>query len=146
MTHIFDLLHEDHQRVTRILNQLREDEESDSRAELVEEVRRDLEMHATFEESEVYPEIEKVIGEEGELKHAVEEHDEAIRLIERLAASVDEGDEEWAERLEDVKDAIEHHVEEEEKEFFAQARKKMSKQTSEQLARQYKALKEQIEA
>ena len=149
MTHIFDALHEDHERVAKMLVQIGQAAEKDPETvtDLLEEVRRDLETHASFEEAEVYPAIEQAMGEGGELKHAVEEHDEAIQLLEQLTLSVAEGEnQEWKERVEDLQAAIEHHVEEEEKEIFPQVRDKLPASQAEQLANEYQVFKEKLAA
>ena len=147
MPHIFDVLHQDHERVAQILKQIESsaDDETDERASLVDMVREELETHARFEEAEVYPAIQKVLGKEEELRHAVEEHAEALTLLSALADSAESGGK-WKQYLKELKTSIQHHVEEEEHELFPQARKKLPDSQAESLASAYRALKEEVEA
>jgi hemerythrin-like domain-containing protein len=149
MAHIFDVLHEDHERVADMLSRIGSApaKDPDTVTEILEDVRRDLEVHASFEEAEVYPAIERATGKEEPLEHAVEEHDEAIELLDQIALSVAEGqDGEWKKRVEELKSAIEHHVEEEENKLFPSARNRLSKSEAEELADHYRLFKERIAA
>ncbi|MFO1154263.1 MAG: hemerythrin domain-containing protein [Rhodospirillales bacterium] len=142
MTTIFDLLEEDHQHVDKLLKRIGSSKnDASKRSALLEEVYQDLEKHMHFEEAEVYPAIQKAMGEEGELKHAVKEHREARQLLKALRKTIDKGDEGWIGQLKELQAAIKHHVSEEEDELFPQAREKVAKTKAEKLASQYRASK-----
>jgi hemerythrin-like domain-containing protein len=113
---------------------------------LIKEVHQDLRLHSKFEEDEVYPAIQKAIGEEGSIKDAVKEHDEAMQLLKGLAKSVDMGDGDWKNQLKNLEAAIKHHVSDEENKLFPKAREKVSKTQTEKLASQYQSLKKQMAA
>jgi hemerythrin-like domain-containing protein len=148
MATIFDILHEDHERVAQLLKQIGStpDKESEKRKELIEEVHRDLEVHTQFEEAEVYPTIQKALGEEGELKDAVKEHREAMQLLKALTKAVDKGDTGWKSQLKELQAAIKHHISEEENELFPRARDKVSASKAEKLASQYRSAKKKVAA
>lgn len=148
VTTIFDVLHEDHERVALLLKQIGSSsgKDNEKKKELLEEVHRDLEIHTQFEEAEVYPTIQKALGEEGELKHAVKEHREAMQLLKALTKAIDKGDSGWKTQLKELETAIKHHVSEEENTLFPQAREKVSKTKAQKLASDYRSVKKNIAA
>jgi hemerythrin-like domain-containing protein len=146
MPNAFEMLHEDHERVAKILKDIERTgaHEVDERRALVALVEEELEIHAHFEEAEVYPAIQKALGEEDGLGHAVQEHAEAMKLVLALSASVDEGGDAWKEILKELTAAVEHHVEQEENELFPKARKAVPEQEIKNLEKSYKKLKETV--
>lgn len=146
MPHIFDVLHQDHERVALILKQIESsaDNEKDERASLVAIVREELETHAQFEEAEVYPAIQKALGEEDELRHAVKEHTQAITILSKLEETATNGGE-WKQYVKELETAIQHHVDEEEHELFPQARDRLPEAQAERLASSYEEFKQEAQ-
>lgn len=148
MPHIFDALHEDHEKVAQLLKEIKKsgDEDSALRSELLAQVQQELTLHARFEEQEVYPAIEEALGEEEKIEHARDEHAEAMDLLETVTEKVEEDEKGWEKDLEALTKAIQHHVHEEEENIFPKARKKLSKSKAEKLASDYLAAKEKVAA
>ena len=103
-------------------------------------------MHMKFEEREVYPAIQKALGEEGPVKDAFQEHREARQLLSALTKSVDAGDGDWKTQLKELEAAIKHHVSDEENKLFPKAREKISKTETEKLASHYRSFKKKMPA
>lgn len=96
-----------------------------------------LTMHAAIEERHFYPVLHS--GATSELvEHAMEEHDEAKRLLLQILES-EPGDEQVMERIDELRMAVMEHVEEEEGEIFAQARQRLSPDLLEGLAQEMTA-------
>ncbi|MBK8210487.1 MAG: hemerythrin domain-containing protein [Rhodospirillales bacterium] len=146
MPHIFDVLHQDHERVALMLKQIENsaDNEKDERASLVAIVRDELETHARFEEAEVYPAIQKALGEEEDLRHAVTEHSEALTILSALEDTATNGGE-WKQYVKELEAAIQHHVDEEEHELFPQARDKLPETQAEHLSSSYENFKQEAQ-
>jgi hemerythrin superfamily protein len=118
------LIKEDHRKVEALF---REYEQSGDRAlktrqRLVEEMSRELEVHATLEEESFYPAVEAKAKHDGkELVHeAVEEHHLVKITIGELAELTPE-DEAFDAKVQVLMENVRHHVEEEESELLPQA-------------------------
>lgn len=110
MTDVVDLIMSDHREVERLFNLLKEQPEK--RATTLPVLTTLLMAHSRAEESEVYPAAAEAGGGE-DVKHSQKEHLEADQLLARLADTDPEAPE-FDERLQEVIDAVTHHVEEEE--------------------------------
>jgi len=64
---------------------------------------------------------------------ALDEHDEVKELLEELDGA-DKEDESWSERLAELQDSVEHHVEEEETQLFPAAQRVLKKEKAEEIA------------
>lgn len=119
-THI---LSSDHRTVEDLFEKYENASGTDRKREIAEKICTELKIHAQIEEEIFYPALEGKIDEDL-LKEAYVEHDGAKVLINQIA----EGgpDEEFYDaRVTVLKEQIEHHVDEEEKQrdnMFQQAR------------------------
>ena len=100
------LLSQDHRKVEQLFDQF---EQTDDPA-IARTICQELEVHTTVEEELVYPGLREVDEETAE--HAEEEHDEADEIIRKAKQA--EGAE-LHKQMKELRDSVEHHVEEEEK-------------------------------
>jgi hemerythrin superfamily protein len=119
---VVDLIMNDHREVERIFAQLKD--EPATRANVVPVLTTLLTAHSRAEEAEVYPAARSEAGETEEVAHSQEEHLEADKLLQRLAA-VDPTTSEFDGALADLVKAITHHVEEEESKVLPGLRAKL---------------------
>jgi iron-sulfur cluster repair protein YtfE (RIC family) len=114
------LLIEDHERVQQLFEEYDGADATRKRA-LAHLICQELKIHAQIEEEIFYPAARNAIDDEDLVDEAVEEHAEAKQTIAEIEAaggdapSVDE-------LIAQLREAIEHHVEEEEDELFPQVR------------------------
>lgn len=108
---VVDLIMRDHREVERLFEQMKA--EPDQRPMLVPVVSALLIAHSRAEEAEVYPVARDESGQADEVAHSQEEHAEAEALLERLA-SLDHNAAAFDDALEELIEAVTHHVEEEE--------------------------------
>jgi hypothetical protein len=109
------LIQDDHRLLESLFQRLQAGE-GDRRA-LVDEVAARLTAHATAEEEEVYPALTAAEpDEEAEVEHAYREHDEAVHLLVKVVNLVESPHFEQA--LDELVEAVRHHVEEEEDEVL----------------------------
>ncbi|NUT93417.1 MAG: hemerythrin domain-containing protein [Saccharothrix sp.] len=120
-TDVVDLILDDHRRFEELFRQLR-DRESD-RPTLLGELAALLVAHAEAEESEVYPALKryKRVDDE-EVDHGAEEHAEGHQALLALMEVADTSSEEWESKLEELVEALNHHVDEEERTILNDAR------------------------
>ena len=120
---VFELLKQDHQRVSTIFDQLEMNDGglAGSRAQLFEQLREELELHAYVEEAIFYPALKDA---EETREYVVEAYDEHAGVKDILAEmeGMTPSDGGWNELLQELRENVEHHVEEEEGELFEQSR------------------------
>jgi hemerythrin-like domain-containing protein len=141
------LLKDDHQKMKKLLSDLESTTEQDTskRQQLFTTVKEELTVHEAIEEEIFYPALKEHQKAKEIVLEAYEEHgvvDMVMTEIEGLAFD----DETWGAKFKVMKENIEHHIEEEEKEMFKQARDVFEKQDLEDLGQQMMARKEQLQA
>ena len=141
-----DLLEQQHREVEELFEEF---EGAGERAvkgkeRLCREISDQLAIHAEIEEKLFYPESKQENTEEI-LRESVEEHLSMKRVLaDLLETEVD--DEQFDARMKVLKEQVEHHVGEEEKELFPKVRKDLSKDELEDLGDRMQTLAEQLEA
>jgi hypothetical protein len=123
MTDVVDMIMSDHREVERLFDQLMTQPESQPL--VLPTVTALLVAHSRAEEAEVYPAARKEAGEEDEVAHSQEEHREAEEILERLAA-MEPNDAGYEAAVQELIDAVKHHVEEEESEVLPGLREQLS--------------------
>ena len=113
------LLREDHREVKQLFAACEKTELDSEKAELFEEIRSALTVHAQIEEEVFYPALLGVEDEDCQelLKEAFEEHKIVKTLLEELAA-MEPSAEQFDAKVKVLGENVEHHAEEEEKEMF----------------------------
>jgi hemerythrin superfamily protein len=109
---------------------------------LCREISDHLAVHAEIEEKLFYPEAKQENTEEL-LRESVEEH---LAMKRILADLVEKGtdDEQFEARMTVLKEQVEHHVEEEEKELFPKVRKACSREELEDLGARMGSMAEEL--
>ena len=144
------MLKADHVKVKRLLRQL---EGSGSRAvkereRLVRDIERELKVHSQIEEELFYPTFKKVSEKtesEDLFYEATEEHHVVDMVLPALKAANPKSHE-FSAKAKVLKELIEHHIKEEEKEMFVQARKLMDESQLRDLGERLAARKEELTA
>jgi hemerythrin superfamily protein len=112
---VIELLQQDHRNVEGLFS----DYQSSKDDETAEQICRELEMHTTVEEEIVYPRLAEIDAELEQ--HAEEEHDKAKELIDQIRAKPDD----VAGLVEQLQQAVQHHVNEEENKAFPEMRARL---------------------
>ena len=123
MTDVVDMIMDDHREVERLFDRLKH--EPESRALVLPAVTALLIAHSRAEESEVYPAARDEAGEADQVEHSQAEHVEAEQLLEQLAG-MDPGDVGFETTLQELVDAVQHHVDEEESSVLPGLRERLS--------------------
>ena len=138
----FVLLEIDHRRFEELLKQ---GEETTSRAkkqrtQLLNELTERLNLHELIEEKALYPALQPFAETREIVLEGFEEHhvaDVVVNELHRLAAD----DERWAAKFKVLKENIEHHIQEEERNMFPVARTLLTREQQDALGAKMKALK-----
>jgi hemerythrin-like domain-containing protein len=144
------LLKEDHKKVKGLLGDL---EKSSMRGgpraqKLVAQIDKELTIHTTIEEEIFYPAFRDAVRTKDDKKmyyEAKEEH----HVVKLVLPEVKEGGmalEEFAAKCKVLKELVEHHADEEEKEMFPEARKVLSRPELQELGDRMAARKKQLGA
>lgn len=139
---IYGLLHQDHQRVAKLMEQLSKSP-AEEREGLLKQLKTEIEKHSTAEEIVFYPKLKDADADA--IIEALDEHDQVDAMLgdlEQMSADSDE----WMERFTELKEAVEEHVREEESEIFRVARGVFSEQQARELAEEAKFEKDQVAA
>lgn len=150
MPNAITMLKADHAGVKRLLRELEEtsDRATKRRESLVSQIERELKMHAQLEEEIFYPAfLNATKGEETEdlFYEAAEEH-HVVDLVLPALKAANPKSHEFAAKAKVLKELVEHHIREEEKEMFAAARQLFDDDELRSLGDMMLARKESIEA
>ena len=145
---IYEVLKKDHEKVKSLIEELIDVGARNERRKaklLVEEIRDELVPHSRAEEAVFY----SVLGTFGEaqpliLHHGFQEHIEAEAILTTLLSKEDL-DPEWHLLVKKFQKAIVEHIQEEETEIFATARKFLSDADAAMMAKTFEQLKPQVE-
>jgi hypothetical protein len=140
----FELLKQDHEKVSDIFEKLDETTERGvkTREELFTRLKTELDIHAFIEETLLYPTLKEAKETHDITLEAIEEH----KVVKRLLAELDtlpKDREQWGAKLTVLKENVEHHVEEEEDEMFKDARKVLSQEQIDDLGARMEAAKQE---
>ncbi|MBV9923887.1 MAG: hemerythrin domain-containing protein [Acidobacteria bacterium] len=143
----FQLLKEDHQKVSGLFQQLEPTTEraEKTRTELFAKLKEELDIHTKIEESIFYPAIKQEAETREIVLEGFEEHHVVKMLLQELE-SIPVDTEQWTAKLKVLQENVEHHVEEEEGEMFQSARQVLSEDDINRLGTQMEQMKQQLKS
>lgn len=109
-----ELLESQHREVESLFEQI-ENANGREKRQLFEEIKRQLELHTKLEEKIFYPAGEEV--DEDVTLEAYEEHANVKEMLKKISR-ITPSDETFDAKVTVLKEMVEHHVEEEEEEYF----------------------------
>lgn len=138
------LLKQDHEKVRGLLAQF-ENATGARRQKLLTQIEKELKVHTTIEEEIFYPAYREAARKKEDKKlffEAVQEH----HVVDMVLPEMNDGasPEELKAKAKVLKDLVEHHAEEEEKEMFPRARKTMDKDELRSLGEMMQRRKEDL--
>ncbi|MEP7125156.1 MAG: hemerythrin domain-containing protein [Byssovorax sp.] len=139
-----DLLKAQHHDVADLFKRFEKSRKNEEKLQLFEELASSLAAHDAIERELFYPACEEKMGETDTLDEAVVEHG----LVEFSLYLADEarGHEDFDTKVKVLKEVVEHHVEEEEKEFFPKVEKALGAEKLKELGVAMKARFEEAKA
>lgn len=121
MSSVVELIKMDHEQVNNLFQEYETAADSEKQA-IANKIMTELEIHAKIEEEIFYPAFRKKADKEGKelVSEALEEHKGMKELIKELK-ELESDDESFDEKLQELKEEVTHHVEEEESEMLPMA-------------------------
>ena len=145
------LLTDDHKKVRALLTELADttNRAEKTRNELLAKIAKEIEVHTTIEEEIFYPAF-KDAGEKSDdnkmFFEAMEEHRAAGDLVLPDLLKTNVTSDQFGGRAKVLKELIEHHADEEEKEMFPRARTLLGKEALVELGERLQARKMELMA
>lgn len=136
-----DMLKQDHERVSGLFRDC-ESSTGTRKRSIADTIMRELEIHSSIEEEIFYPALKEKAGSDGKdkVEEGVKEHGDVKRLIATLRSTEQEAA--FTKGLADLKQKVQHHVQEEENEMFPLAQQVLADLNS--LAESMRARKQEL--
>jgi hemerythrin-like domain-containing protein len=145
-TDILDTLKQEHDEVKELLGQLVDTESAASRKSLLKKIKAALVPHVRAEEKVVYDRIlalkakkAKIDGEEGYMEHGL-----ADKMLASLGKITNAASAEFSAGAKVLKELVEHHVQEEERNVWKDVRKNFSDDDRIEMNREFEAAKKKV--
>lgn len=145
MKEFFKAITKDHDEVKDLLKKLTKSSDGavKTREKMFLQLKKELVPHLKAEEAVFYPALmEKKEGRKHSLE-AIEEHGLTEMVLNQLE-SLPVDDEVWSAKMKVLKDLVEHHIEEEEKEIFEIAKEELKKDDFKEIMKAFQKKKEKV--
>jgi hemerythrin-like domain-containing protein len=138
-----DLLKKDHQEAARLMDQIETaaDGGQNSGVELFNQLKNALTLHTRIEEQVFYPALENHQETRDLVKEAYTEHDEVKNLLSEISG-LSPSSNDFINKLTELRDNVEHHVEEEENEMFPKVKQVLSLNQIDEIGRRMLEMKQ----
>lgn len=135
---IYEVLSKEHAEAKELLDQLASSSANDTRMRRVKgaQVAIELISHNEAESQALYQRLMDFEEMRDHVEEHQDEHEEANKELSSFL-DMDVKDAGWLEKLKEIKQAIEHHIEDEEGKLFPEAQKHLDKAEAEELAERF---------
>ncbi|MFC2952791.1 hemerythrin domain-containing protein [Marinicaulis aureus] len=142
---IYDRIKQDHDHAREVMKKLKETtaRAEKTRHKLFDEFKLDMWAHHKVEEAVFYSFLRDDTKMSDDSYEALNEHHVANGLLEELD-TFPVGSDEWGVKFGALSELIEHHMDEEEKDFFPKARKLLSKEQADLMGKRFDARKKVV--
>jgi len=144
------LLKADHKKVKTLLSELENTTErgAKKREKLLGQIEKELKLHATVEEQIFYPAFRDAVKKKEDRElffEAIEEH-HMVKIVLPEMKATDASSEIFTAKASVLKELVEHHIKEEEREMFPEARKVLDQEELQALGSRMQAKKKELMA
>jgi iron-sulfur cluster repair protein YtfE (RIC family) len=116
--------------------------DDDTRRQLFQQLKQELDLHAQVEETILYPALKEASQTREITVEAYEEHAEVKQLLARIEQTPP-SEAKWTDLVAELRHNVEHHVDEEESELFGAARDVLSGAQIDDITRRVEEAKRQ---
>ena len=134
------ILEQDHRKVKILFREAKDAKEYAQKKQIFDKIDTELKIHTYIEETVFYPAIETRDEFKEMVAEALQEHQEAKTLIDELE-DLNAEEDEFNSTLDELIEAVEHHVEEEEGEMFPKIRELFDQGQLDQLGQEMESAK-----
>jgi hemerythrin superfamily protein len=135
-----EILKQDHQKVKGLFQAATKATDHTKRKDVFNQIDMELEIHAHIEETVFYPALEEHEEFKDMVAEALEEHQEAKQLLDELEQLGAESHD-FGSKLQQLIEAVQHHVQEEEGEMFPKIHELFDEDELEQLGKELESAK-----
>ena len=138
-----ELLKQDHQEAADMMDELETADKGsmNTTKEMFRQLKEALTLHTQIEEQVFYPALEQHEETKDMIGEAYTEHNEVKEMLAEMSTMA-AGSDEFMDKLTELRDSIEHHVEEEENELFPKAESVLGESRLREMGRQMQQMKE----
>jgi hemerythrin-like domain-containing protein len=137
-----EILMQDHKEAADLMDQLETADKGDRSAKnIFLQLKEALTLHTQIEERIFYPELKNHEETRDMIPEAFEEHQEVKDMLEEMTR-LNAGDDEFMDKFTELRDSVEHHVEEEESEMFPKAEQALGQSRLQEIGRQIQQMKQ----
>jgi hemerythrin-like domain-containing protein len=144
-----ELLKQDHKEAMGMMEQIENNSEgtaSDrSNMQMFNQLKQALTLHTKMEEQIFYPALRDHDETADMIEEAYEEHKGVDEILARMSG-MSPSNSDFMDLLEELKDNVQHHVEEEETEMFPRAEKILGQSRLQEMGRQMQQMKQGMSA
>lgn len=141
---ILELIKADHRIVESLFSEIENAEDNHKLYDSFNQLYEALNVHTEVEEQVFYPAIRNCQDTENLVEEAQKEHNEATQMLEDVS-SLSPTSAEFKAKIRELKQAIQHHIQEEENEVFSQVRQCMSQEERSQLGSEFELVKSKLQ-
>lgn len=142
---ILELILADHRQFEKLFSQVEKAKKSEQVDSLFNQIYKELNLHSRAEELVFYPALREFEDTDDIIEEAEAEHEEAAAMLEELKA-LGPDSEEFPDRIAELKEAVMHHLQEEESEVFEIIRDYMDEEELSALGQEFQQAKTKLEA
>lgn len=138
------LLEEDHKRVRELFARYEDTRDRATKKRIVDDITRELTLHAKVEEEIFYP---RFLKRRGDPQKMVRESFEEHKIVETLLAELSKigpHDEQFDAKVTVLQENVDHHAKEEERDLFPEAEKLLSKRELEKMGAEMEDRKDEL--
>ena len=141
-------LHQDHEAVSKLIEQLLKTESAAERSPVFKELMSLLLAHSHAEQNVLYKKMEKSEDEEARsfALEGTNEHQIVEQQLQQMSRARNKASEQWTAQLTVLRELVNHHVREEESTGFSCARSEFDGEQLEKFADQFRRQKEKLMA
>lgn len=143
---ILATLHQEHEQVQMLLEKLVKSDDAAERRDLLAQVKAALVPHTKAEEKVVYDRVLALTGDKAKIDghEGYFEHEAAERMLANLGKVERASSAEFSAAAKVLKELIAHHVEEEERNIWADVRENFSDRQRVQMNEEFEAAKKRV--
>jgi len=132
---IYATLKKDHRNVATLMEKVLSTRDAGQREEIFREISKALTSHAEAEEATFYDSLKYASETEESIEFAQEDQNEIKEYLHKLS-SLSADSEKWIELFGEFKQAVEHHVKDEEERIFPHAKHVLSEERANALGKE----------
>jgi hemerythrin superfamily protein len=140
------LLKDDHKKVAALFRHFEKADQPDDRRKIADSIIDELTVHAAIEEEAFYPRARSEVNDTDDIVLESEEEHHVMEVLIEEARNMDPEDEHFTAKMTVLKEVVEHHVEEEEQEFFPKVRKALGRKRLQEIGDDLERLKNEHQA